>query len=145
MVAEFVLAWHDGGVPDLARSLRRVNHLCDSLDSDATLRAELDRAGFSEHDWTRLVSAVRGGELDDVTELLDAIDNVAVEIGIDGVTWVDREYRILPTPAQPRTISGWRCPHPQSCGRVRMGTDPAAAPHCALTGDPLAWVSVTSG
>jgi hypothetical protein len=128
---------------DLA--LRRVTRLCSGLDVDATLRDELRRAGFSKRNWARLVDAVRRGESGSLLPLLDAVEAAATAAGLDGVTVATRQYQPLPgnSPGV-RTVSGWRCPHPRRCERVAAGADPGDPPRCALTNDPLAWVSVTS-
>lgn len=130
---------------DIALALRRVTRLCTGLGSDATLRDELLRAGFSKRDWTRLVDAVRRGESDSLIPLLDAVEDAATAAGLDGVTVTTRQYQPLPgnSPGV-RTVSGWRCPHPRRCERLHAGADPSDAPRCGLTGDSLAWVSVTS-
>ncbi|MET7645860.1 hypothetical protein ABZS83_19945 [Streptomyces sp. NPDC005426] len=131
---------------DLTPAQQRIAHLCTSLESDETLRAELEQAGFSAEDWAALVATVRTGAAWDVTSLLDALEEAAAAAGLDGVTSPTRDFRLLPvhSPGM-RTVSGWRCPHARPCGRVEAGAAPQPERRCELTGDPLAWVSVTSG
>ena len=94
--------------------------------------------------WARIAEAVRRGAADELIELLRELDDAAANAGLDGVTDTTREYRSPPGSPGPRTVSGWRCPHTTPCGRAEVGADPRIERRCELTGDPLAWASVTS-
>jgi len=128
---------------DLTPVLRRVGQLCASLESDAELRDEIERAGFSSRNWADLADAIRIGSPDALTALLDAVEDAAVAAGLDGITYPTREFRPLSN-GLPRfqTISGWRCPHVHRCGRVYPTADSTGTRTCAVTGDALNWISV---
>ncbi|MGW7408391.1 hypothetical protein ACWGI9_32695 [Streptomyces sp. NPDC054833] len=133
-------------MPDFTPILRRVSQLCESLESDAELREEIERAGFPSENWEELAAAIRAGSADALTELLDAVEDAAADAGLDGVTDPNREYKPLPCGLPDiRTVSGWRCPHPHRCGRVYAAVDPSPIRRCAVTGDALTWISVESG
>jgi hypothetical protein len=130
---------------DATPVLRRCGQLCASLDSDTELRDELEHAGFSGRHWDELADAIRTGSPHAMSALLDQAEQAAAAAGIDGVTYPTREYRSLPNdPPEYRTISGWRCPHQNRCGRVQPSDDPADVQRCAITGDTLTWISVDS-
>ncbi|MFI5631891.1 hypothetical protein ACIA8E_21465 [Streptomyces sp. NPDC051664] len=137
-------------MPDLTPILRRVSQLCESLESDADLREEIERAGFPSENWEELAAAIRAGSADALTDLLDAVEDAAADAGLDGVTGPNREYKPLPSDRPDglggfRTVSGWRCPHPYRCGRAYAAVDPSPIRRCAVTGDALTWISVESG
>jgi hypothetical protein len=131
---------------DLTAVLRRAGQLCASLVSDAELKRVLDQAGFNARNWAKLSHAITTGSVQQLTALLDAVEEAAANAGLDGVTYPTREFRPLP-PGLPgvRTISGWRCPHAHRCGRAHPAADQRDAPRCAVTGDTLSWFSVDSG
>ncbi|MER5853155.1 hypothetical protein ABT126_40970 [Streptomyces sp. NPDC002012] len=132
---------------DIHPAVRRIARLCVNLEADSTLRAELIDAGLSESTWARIVEAVRQGEADSLIPVLEELEAAAESAGLDGVTVTSRVYQPLPGNGDPpvRTVSGWRCPHARPCGRADVGADPRTERRCALSGDPLAWASVTSG
>lgn len=131
---------------DLTPALRRVGQLCAGLEADAGLRDDIERAGLPSGGWTDLADALRTGSVDALTALLDAVEDAAEAAGLDGVTYPTREYRPLPGGLPGfQTVSGWRCPHARRCGRVHPTADAAATRTCAVTGDPLSWVSVDLG
>jgi hypothetical protein len=136
--------WHDRTVQDIPSAVGRIGYLCANLETDSTLGGELRAAGLSSGDWDQLVAAMRRGEADALTPLLDAVEAAAENACVDGVTTSTREYRPLRSPDPPRTVSGWRCPHAIRCGRAEIGANPQVQRRCALTGDPLEWASVTS-
>ncbi|MFG3200405.1 hypothetical protein [Streptomyces sp. NPDC048192] len=129
---------------DLTAVLRRVGLLCANLESDAELRDTIECAGFTGRGWADLADAIRTGSPDALRTLLDAVEDAAEAAGLDGITYPKREFRPLPnvSPAGIRTVSGWRCPHAHRCGRVHSTADPTDTRTCAVTGDPLAWISV---
>jgi len=130
---------------DLTPVLRRVGQLCATLESDAELRDELELAGFPGEGWDKLAEAVQAGAPQPVLALLDAVEAAAAAAGVDGVTHPTREFRPLPGGLPEfRTITGWRCPHVHRCGRVHPATDPSDVQTCAVTGDPLTWISLDS-
>jgi len=132
-------------MPDLTLQLRRVGRLCASLESDAELRDEIERAGFASRGWTELADAIRTGSPRDLTALLDAIEDAAGAAGLDGITHPTREFRPLPNGLPEfRAVTGWRCPHPHRCGRVELAAEPTDSHRCAVTGDSLTWISVDS-
>ena len=125
--------------------LRRVGQLCQSLESDAELREEIELNGFPRRSWDELTTAIRAGSVATLVALLDAIEQAAAKAGLDGVTYPTREYRQLPGGLPEfRTVSGWRCPHAQRCGRAQPAADPSPIRSCAVTGDELTWISVDS-
>jgi len=135
---------------DFTPILRRVSQLCESLETDAELREEIERAGFPSGNWENLAAAIRTGSADTLTALLDAVEDAAADAGLDGITHPHREYRPLPGSLpgplpEFRTVSGWRCPHPRRCGRVYPTADASSVRRCAVTGDALTWISVDSG
>jgi hypothetical protein len=128
---------------DLTPVLRRVRELCAGLESDAELRADIERAGFPHRGWAQLAEAIRAGSADALTALLDAVEDAATATGLDSITYPTREYRPLSNGwPQFSTVSGWRCPHAHRCGRVEPATESTEPRRCAVTGEPLAWVSV---
>lgn len=129
---------------DPTLELRRVGRLCASLESDAELKDEIERGGFPGRGWTELADAIRAGSSRELTALLDAIEDAAGAAGLDGVTHPTREFRPLPGNGRVREITGLRCPHPRRCGRVEPAAEPDGSRRCAVTGDPLAWISVDS-
>ncbi|MFB7270723.1 hypothetical protein [Streptomyces sp. NPDC056244] len=130
---------------DLTPILRRVSQLCESLETDAELREEIERAGFPSNKWEDLAAAIRTGSADTLTALLDAVEDAAADAGLDGITHPHREYRPLEGQEGFRPVSGWRCPHPHRCGRVYPTADASSVRRCAVTGDALTWISVDSG
>src|SRR5262249_33381654 len=64
----------DRRVDDLSPVQRRTADLCTSLEADRTLRAELEQGGFPAERWAALGAAVRTGTSDEVTVLLDALE-----------------------------------------------------------------------
>lgn len=125
---------------------RRAGQLCQSLESDAELREEIELAGFPSHSWDELAAAIRTGSAATLAALLDAVEQAAAQAGLDGVTYPTREYRQLPGGLPEfRTVSGWRCPHAQRCARVHPAANPSPVRNCAATGDELTWISVDSG
>ncbi|KUJ33576.1 hypothetical protein ADL25_44685 [Streptomyces sp. NRRL F-5122] len=112
---------------------------------DPGLQAVLHGAGFTRTQWESLVGAVRdGGDPALLTELLDAVEEAAAAVGVDGITSTDRQFQPLPdVTAGVRTAHVWRCPHPRPCGRFEPGS--TATPVCPLTQDPLTPVTVISG
>jgi len=133
-------------VQDIHPAIRRIGRLCVSLEADPTLRGLLTESGVSGSTWARIVEAVRQGESDKLIPLLEELEDAAANASLDGVTGMTREYQPLPGSSPGlRTVSGWRCPHMQPCGRAEVGADPRIERRCELTGDPLAWASVTSG
>jgi hypothetical protein len=126
--------------------MRRIGRLCATLESDPTIRDLLIESGVSGDTWIRIVDAARRGESAELVPLLDELEEAAASASLDGVTDTTREYQPL-SPRQPglRTVDGWRCPHARPCGRAEVGADPRIERRCELTGDPLAWASVTSG
>jgi hypothetical protein len=131
---------------DVTPILRRVGRLCESLESDAELRDEIEGAGFPSRGWEDLADAIRAGSAEALAKLLDAVEDAAAAAGLDGITYPNREFRPLPGDLPEfRTISGWRCPHRHRCGRVHSATDSAGLRECAVTGDALTWISVDSG
>jgi len=132
-------------VRDIPPAVKRIGSLCAKLEADADLRDLLDEEGLSADFWARIVEAVREGDVGSLIPLLTELEDVAAKAGLDGVTVGTREYRSLPISSPGvRTVSGWRCPHAQPCGRVEVGADPGIERRCELTGDPLSWASVTS-
>ena len=129
---------------DFTPILRRVSQLCESLETDAELREEIERAGFPSGNWEDLAAAIRTGSADMLTALLDAVEDAAADAGLDGITHPHREYRPLDFDGF-RPVSGWRCPHPHRCGRVHATDDASSVRRCAVTGDALTWISVDSG
>lgn len=130
---------------DLTPVLRRVGQLCVTLESDTELRDELELAGFPDEGWDELAEAVKAGSSQQMIALLDAVEGAAVAAGVDGVTHPTREFRPLPGGLPEfRAITGWRCPHTHRCGRVHPATDSGDVQTCAVTGDPLTWISVDS-
>lgn len=75
---------------------RRAGQLCQSLESDAELREEIELAGFPSHSWDELAAAIRTGSAATLAALLDAVEQAAAQAGLDGVTYPTREYRQLP-------------------------------------------------
>jgi hypothetical protein len=133
-------------VQDIPLAIRRTGRLCANLQADPTLRGVLTESGVSDSTWARIVEAVRQGESDKLIPLLDELEDAAANASLDGITGTMREYRPLPASSPGlRTVSGWRCPHARPCGRAEVGADPRIERRCELTGDPLAWASVTSG
>jgi hypothetical protein len=139
-------------VQDIPPAIRRTGRLCANLEADPTLRELLTESGLSDSTWARIAEAVRQGESDKLIPLLGELEDAAASAGLDGVTGTTREYQPLPTPVPGsisglgmRTVSGWRCPHARPCGRAEVGADSRIERRCELTGDPLAWASVTSG
>jgi hypothetical protein len=136
----------DYGMQDFTPVLRRIGQLCASLESDAELRDDIERAGFSNDGWADLAEAIRTGSPDAVAALLDAVENAAAKAGLDGVTYPTRDFHPLPDSSPGfRTVSGWRCPHPRRCGRVHLAANPGDIRRCAVTGDTLTWISADSG
>lgn len=130
---------------DFTPILRRVGQLCESLEADAELREEIERAGFPSGNWEDLAAAIRAGSADTLTVLLDAVEEAAADAGLDGITHPHREYRPLDEVLPIRKVSGWRCPHSHRCGRVHATADASPVRRCAVTGDALTWISVDSG
>ncbi|GAA1895250.1 hypothetical protein GCM10009753_25200 [Streptantibioticus ferralitis] len=126
-------------------ALERVEQLCLSMASDPSLQAALHDAGFNRTQWELLVGAVRhGSDPEALTPLLDAIEEAAAALGVDGLTTTDRQFQPLPdATAGVRTTHRWRCPHPRPCSRVEPGS--STTPVCPLTQDPLTPVTVVSG
>ncbi|HEY9328258.1 MAG TPA: hypothetical protein VIS09_08490 [Streptomyces sp.] len=124
--------------------LRRVSQLCESLETDAELREEIERAGFPSAGWADLAAAIRTGSADTLTALLDAVEDAAADAGLDGITHPHREYIPLDVSGF-GSVSGWRCPHLPRCGRVHPTADASPVRRCAVTGDALTWISVDSG
>jgi len=127
-------------------TVERVGHLCLNLANDPSLRSALAGAGLDSTQWETLVDAVRhGAGSAELTPVLDAVEDAAAAAGVDGVTTGDRRFEPLPD-ASPgfRATRGWRCPHPDPCGHVRISRV-RAAPVCPLTTDPLTLVKVVSG
>ncbi|MFI6897415.1 hypothetical protein ACIBM4_25215 [Streptomyces sp. NPDC050256] len=124
--------------------LRRVSQLCESLETDAELREEIERAGFPSGRWEDLAAAIRTGSADTLTALLDDVEDAAADAGLDGITHPHREYIPLDVSGF-GTVSGWRCPHLHRCGRVHPTSDATSVRRCAVTGDALTWISVDSG
>lgn len=125
--------------------MRQVGRLCAGLEADSGLRKLLEEAGLSGDFWARITEAVRQGEVKELTSLLEELEDVAAAADIDGLTVGTREYKRLPPMPSVWTVAGWRCPHPQPCGRAEVGADRGTERRCELTGDLLEWVSVTSG
>lgn len=130
---------------DIPSAIRRIRRLCANLEADPTLREVLTESGVSDSTWARIVEAVRRGETDELIPLLEELEDAAARASLDTVTGTTREYRLLPPSPPLRTVSGWRCPHPRPCGRAEVGADRWIERRCELTGDPLAWASVTVG
>ena len=131
---------------DIPPVIRRIGGLCAKLEADSDLRNVLDESGISHDYWARLVEAVRQGETETLPALLDELEEAAAGAGLDGVTIETREYKPLPDSSPGvRTVTGWRCPHTEPCGRAEVGADQRIERRCGLTGDPLAWAGVTSG
>ncbi|MER7848876.1 hypothetical protein ABTZ03_33620 [Kitasatospora sp. NPDC096077] len=131
---------------DIPLVIRQIGILCSELASDDTLKGLLDESGLPEDTWARIIMAVRRGETEELTPLLETLEDVAAAAGLDGVTVQTRAYQPLPAAAPLlRTVSGWRCPHVRPCERLEIGADPRIERRCELTGDPLTWASVTSG
>jgi hypothetical protein len=125
---------------------RRVAQLCASLESDAELRGEIERGGFSGRQWQELADEIRGGSAANLAVQLNAVETAAVSVGLDGVTSSTRAYSPLERGGHGFIeVTGWLCPHRQSCGRAELAAVPADTRRCALTGDPMTWASVTSG
>jgi hypothetical protein len=124
---------------------KRIVLLCRSLARDESLREVLSEGGMTEENWRELGDAVTG-ELDEgrLSELLDLVDDVAAQVGIDGLTCGVREFRPLSSGvAGYRMVSGFGCPHRRRCGRSEPAS--ASSPTCGVTGAPLAQVRIVSG
>jgi len=133
---------------DIDSVLQRLGNLCSFLQEDDDLRDVLENEGRLPADtWRRLAEAAGQGEARSLLPLLDAVDAAGRAAQLDGVTYTTREYKPPPGPGpwRPRTVTGWRCPHQVKCGRVELATDQRIDHQCMLTGDPMTWVSVSSG
>lgn len=129
---------------DTSPAVRQAGLLCARLETDPGLRETLEEARISDGFWAHIAEAVRRGETNELTSLLEELEKRAAMVGLDGVTVETREYKRIALPPSV-TVAGWRCPHPQPCGRAEVGADRGTERRCELTGDLLKWVSVTSG
>lgn len=118
----------------------RIAELCAQLADDELPRLLAD-AG-AEASLQRILDAIRSAELAKVTPAdLDALDDAAASIGIDGLT---TGVRALDPGAMSTRLPGiggggihfaWVCPQ-HACTRVELDM-PADAPVCAVSGQPL--------
>jgi hypothetical protein len=123
-----------------------VGRLCENLARDPSLRLLLD-TDEAVRLWTQLAGALLEGVAPAlVRDLLASLDATAAAAGVDGLASTDRQYQPLPSGVGGfPTAAAWRCPHPRRCGRVQAVERDAQPPVCALTGDPLAWITVHTG
>jgi hypothetical protein len=130
-------------VQNTSPAIRQIGRLCARLEADSSLRNLLEEADLSVDFWARITEAVRQGEINELTSLLEELEDGAAAAGLDGITVETRAYKGFP-PVPSVTVPGWRCPHPRPCGRAEVGAGRGTERRCELTGDLVKWVRVTS-